>query len=255
MNVPPLLTIGIISHGQNQLVSGLLECLERVEPGMTFQVVVIENLQDQLPLPIERFSFPIHYLKNNKIQGFAANHNKIFGLFGKDSEFFCVLNPDIRFDIDVFSLLLKTLQTGTPDIVAPFLFDSNGVAQDSFRELPNPFELVSRYTGLSKTKIFENDLPEIIFPVWIAGMFLLMPSKIFASLGGFDEKYRLYFEDVDFCLRARQSGYTLGVHKNIQVTHDSQRISHKNFRFLLIHIRSAIQFFTSRVYWNELISQ
>ena len=77
---------------------------------------------------------------------------------------------------------------------------------------------------------------------------MLMASETFRSLSGFDEKYHLYFEDVDFCARAKLAGLKLLVDTNVRVFHDAQRASRNNIIYLLWHIQSAIRFFTSSVY-------
>ena len=52
----------------------------------------------------------------------------------------------------------------------------------------------------------QTSVDGFIYPDWIAGIFLLMPKKIFEGLEGFDERYTLYFEDVEFCIRAGLEG-------------------------------------------------
>ena len=67
-----------------------------------------------------------------------------------------------------------------------------------------------------------------------------------------DEKYRLYFEDVDFCTRARLKGMKLLVDPQIQVRHDAQRSSRRKLYYLFLHTQSALRFFTSPVYRQAL---
>jgi N-acetylglucosaminyl-diphospho-decaprenol L-rhamnosyltransferase len=75
-----------------------------------------------------------------------------------------------------------------------------------------------------------------------------MPSAIYRQLGGLDERYRLYFEDVDFCTRAKLAGLKLLVEPGLRVQHDASRSSHRNFYYFLLHTRSALRFFSSAVY-------
>jgi GT2 family glycosyltransferase len=67
-----------------------------------------------------------------------------------------------------------------------------------------------------------------------------------------DERYRLYFEDVDFCTRARLKGMKLIVDSQAQVRHDARRSSRKSFYYLFLHTQSAVRFFTSPVYRQAL---
>ena len=79
-----------------------------------------------------------------------------------------------------------------------------------------------------------------------------MRSDTYRKLGGLNEKYRLYFEDVEFCTRARLAGLKLAVNTNVRVQHDAHRASRKKLIYLIWHIQSAIRFFTSPVYRKAL---
>jgi len=79
-------------------------------------------------------------------------------------------------------------------------------------------------------------------------MFWLMPSDVYRQLGGMDERYRLYFEDVDFCTRARLRGIKVLVDTQVQVRHDAQRSSRREVYYLFLHMQSAMRFFTSSIY-------
>ena len=79
-------------------------------------------------------------------------------------------------------------------------------------------------------------------------MFLLMRRDVFEALGGFDERYHLYFEDVDLGCRARLAGYRLVVRPECRIVHAAQRASRRSLRPLLQHTISAIRFFSSPVY-------
>jgi GT2 family glycosyltransferase len=83
-------------------------------------------------------------------------------------------------------------------------------------------------------------------------MFLLMCSESYRQLGGMDEKFFLYLEDVDFCTRARLRGMKILVDSNIRIIHEAKRSSRKSLKYLLLHLRSAVFFFTSSVYRQAL---
>ena len=93
-----------------------------------------------------------------------------------------------------------------------------------------------------------GSIPELIYPDWIAGIFLCMKSKVFEQLRGMDENYYLYFEDVDFSCRAHLAGIRPLLDTRVQAIHEAGRHSRKNFRYLLMHLRSAKRFFLSSTY-------
>lgn len=244
----PLISIVVVSHRQINLVERLLKSLVNHHPHHNFQVFVIENARNQPPITIQQPGLPIIYQKNNQPRSFSANVNSAYKQAAIASDYFCILNPDIEFFDEVFSELITALYTHQLDIIAPLMVDHNGYVQDAFRAIPTPWEIFFRFFNAKRRKVVLDELPLVIKPDWIAGMFMLMPTRVFRQVGGFDPRYRLYFEDVDFCLKARQKGFNIGVYKAVTVIHEAQRASHRNLFFLFQHILSAVKFFSSKVY-------
>jgi len=94
----------------------------------------------------------------------------------------------------------------------------------------------------------DPDVNGLIYPDWIAAMFWLIPSDVYRAMEGMDKKYKLYFEDVDFCTRAKLRGLKLAVDSRLYVQHNAQRSSRSNIYYFSLHVRSALRFFLSHVY-------
>lgn len=73
-------------------------------------------------------------------------------------------------------------------------------------------------------------------------MFMLFPRTVYEQLGGFDETYFLYYEDVDLCARLRKLGYRVGYCADVSVVHDARRASHSNLSYLRRHLASMARF-------------
>ncbi|NWF64498.1 MAG: glycosyltransferase [Chloroflexi bacterium] len=243
----PLITLSIVSHGDSDKIPRLLASLQACEPELSrFQIILTDNLQNDLPefntTPWES----LRLVRNKKKLGFAQNHNRAFEL--ARGQYFAILNPDLIFEKPVLSSLLNMLDAHNADLIAPQIVDEMGVIQDSYRPLPTPIELIQRrmpgYT-------FQPPLPDadgMIRPDWIAGMFWLWRSDSYRRLGGMDRRFRLYFEDVDMCTRARLRGMTIMVAPQVQVRHDARRSSRSSFYYLFLHAQSAMRFFLSSEY-------
>ena len=220
------------------------------KPKLNFHIVVIENVKNQPSIDPGECNFDFSYLQNETPLSLSENINKAFSYQKGEEEYFCVLNPDIVFQGEVFSTLISAMQKFQIDIIAPIIMDSKGKVQDSFRPVPTPIELILRYLRLKRTVYDLELLPPVIYPDWIGGMFMLMPTGLFEKVGGFNPTYKLYFEDVDFCLRAKQLGLSIGVLKKVRVLHDAQRSSRRIPAYFAKHVTSAIKFFRSDVYHN-----
>jgi GT2 family glycosyltransferase len=247
MKGQPLITLSIVSHGDADKIGHLLASLQKHEPDTgRFEIILTDNLGNNLPQFDPGPWESIRTIRSEQQGGFAYNHNRAFE--AAKGEYFAILNPDLIFENPVFDELLTSLQTHHADLIAPQIIDTNGIIQDSARSLPTPNELIRRRMPDYDSEGQELDANGFIHPDWIAAMFWLMGSDVYRQLGGMDERYRLYFEDVDFCTRARLKGMKIVVDTKAQVQHDAQRSSRKKLYYLFLHIQSAVRFFTSNVY-------
>jgi GT2 family glycosyltransferase len=249
----PLVTLSIVSHGDAGKIPSLLDSLHRFEGIDRLQVIITDNLENDVPEPNGFEWQSLTMVRNKKPLGFASNHNQAFQW--AKGRYYCILNPDVAFEQEIFPTLVKWLEIGRADIIAPLIVDQNAVPQDSYRNFPTPFEIIRRRLPGYRFIPPAADGAGLVEPDWIAGIFMLMRSETYLNIKGFDEKYRLYFEDVDFCARARLAGSKIMVDTNIRIQHNAHRASRKKPIYLLWHVRSAVRFFTSSVYIRAIQSK
>jgi GT2 family glycosyltransferase len=247
MSNQPLVTLSIVSHGDSKKIHALLVSLQKHERDTArFQLILTDNLKNELPTFDPSPWASLHVLRNKHPVGFAENHNKAFELV--QAKYFAVLNPDLIFTQPIFDRLIYRINNRQADLIAPQIIDEDGVIQDSFRSLPTPLGIIRRRLPMYRFQPIEPVADGLIYPDWIAAMFWLIPSNVYRTLEGMDKKYRLYFEDVDFCTRAKLQGLKLAVDSRLNIQHNAQRSSRSNIYFLSLHMHSAIRFFSSRVY-------
>jgi GT2 family glycosyltransferase len=247
VSAPPLISISIVSHGDADKIKRLLASLQSHElDTKRFQIILTDNLEKELPEFDPAPWASLQVLRNRVPLGFAHNHNNAFKI--AQGEWFAIINPDLVFQQPVFDRLLDRVQQDANTIIAPQMVDEAGQVQDSFRSLPSPWEIIRRRLPGYRFQSREPDRDGLIHPDWLAGMFLFMHQRIYHRLGGMDERYRLYFEDVDFCTRARLDGVRLRVDIRVQVRHEAQHSSRRKLLYLLLHTQSAVRFFVSPVY-------
>lgn len=161
--------------------------------------------------------------------GFAAGVNKGIKLaIKRGATEFLLLNPDCRITPDQ----VKTLSKTNGDIVAPVLtFRRNGVLIYDFGGKinwllgrPTHIERIDLAPQRSKDRNRECD--------YVSGACMLIRRPVIDRIGFFDERFFLYFEDADFCRRAKKAGLSVTVNPNVVVPHDitEHRASRDSFK-------------------------
>jgi len=236
-----LITISIVSHKQIALVDRLLAELVALRTSVALEVIVTLNTAEPVPTHWASFALPLRLLHNTCPKGFAANHNAAFA--AAQGRWFCVLNPDIRLPHDPFPVLLAELQRQATALVAPVVLNSSGAIEDSVRRFLTAGSLVRKLFGGNdgRYRFALGGAP--FLPDWVAGMFMLFDSEAFRAVGGFDEGFHLYYEDVDICARLWQAGYKVALHPGVSVVHEAQRTSRKSPRYMAWHLRSMVRYF------------
>lgn len=249
----PMVTISVVSHRQIDLVVELLANVRDYCKSDALELIVTLNLPENLPFTEQEYSVPVRVIRNTFPLGFGENHNQAF----KQSagRYFCVINPDIQFNQDPFPALLACLQDLSVGVIAPVVVGPNGEIDDSARRFPGPVKILCKALGGCRGSDYQIK-DEIVFPDWVAGMFMLFRREVFEKLGGFDERYFLYYEDVDLCARLRLSGYEVALCQEARVIHHAQRSSHRNLKYMKWHLTSMLRYFFSgpflKVCWLRL---
>ncbi len=225
----------------------LLADLDKYCGDSRFELILTLNLDEKLPFGWDEFSYPIQLVRNVAPLGFGANHNQAFKC--ARGQYFCVMNPDIRLNNNPFDALLACLGSATDGVAAPLVLNVEGGIEDSARRFPTPLKILCKVFGRCRGSDYAiTDAP--IYPDWVGGMFMLFPCKIFEILGGFDQGYFLYYEDVDICARLKLLGLTARVCPQARVVHHAQRSSHRNLTYMRWHLKSMLRFFVSPVFWR-----
>jgi GT2 family glycosyltransferase len=201
------------------------------------KIIITLNISESVNFPADDRIQVIH---NASPKGFGANHNQAFSFC--NSQFFCVLNPDISFGENSFPQLLQSSLDGI-GLVTPIVQNLDGVIEDSIRKFPSPVSILRRrlfgyQDGYNYAQGDANFYPE-----WVGGMCMLFKSSAYSGIGGFDEAYFMYVEDVDICTRLWKAGYKVLVCPSAVVFHDARRASRKNLQHLRWHISGLLRYF------------
>jgi N-acetylglucosaminyl-diphospho-decaprenol L-rhamnosyltransferase len=230
-----LIAVSIVSHGHGDMVGRLVGQLLAFPE--VAQIILTLNVPESVALPDDA---RVTVIGNAEPKGFGANHNAAFGVCTQT--FFCPLNPDIEFDRNPFPVLSAALGDDRVALVAPLVRSPDGKIEDSMRRFPTPGSLLLKALGGSDGRYPVRQDQADFAPEWVAGMFMLFRSRDFHDLGGFDEHFFLYYEDVDICARVWQKGMKVLACPRGCVIHDAQRESRRSPRHLRWHLTSMARF-------------
>ncbi len=244
--VMPAVTVSVVSHGHGEQVMQLLAKLDALCLLHVGHVVLTINVPEPALVAQAQarpWGFELTMLQNPQPRGFGANHNAAFR--HSTLACFCVLNPDIDFDTDPFADLVCKLADPQAGCSFPVQVNQAGQLQDHARSVPSPAALLARYNPFGRVR--QATTP----PDWVNGAFMLFRASVYRRLGGFDERYFMYCEDVDICLRLQLAGLRL-LRSRVKVTHAAQRSSRANLRHLAWHVASLLRLWTSAPYRSFL---
>lgn len=246
----PLVSISIVSHGQGNLAAMALSDLARIGDSARVEVVLTLNIPEQLPFSIEDFPYSLTIIKNDVAKGFGANHNAAFR--GMTCKWFCVLNPDVRLPSNPFAVLVNEIERYQAAVIAPAALSPTGQLEDSIRRFPTPFSLTKKMLGQADGRYSFAVGDETFAADWVGGMFMLFRAEDYRRVGGFDEGFFLYYEDVDICARLWRAGCRVMATPKAQVIHDARRASRRNVRYMWWHAASIARYLGK--YWLRLPS-
>lgn len=235
--------LSVVSHGQRALVQGLLDELSARRYGSVAQVVLTLNLPEAPPQPPPGgWPFELIVHRAERPAGFSANHNRAAAL--ADTEFLCIINPDIRFPLvegDPFSPLAAAAVTEGVGLAYPLQIRPDGTPLDHERAYPTPWALLKRH--LFQAREHRVD--------WVNGACMVVLRSRYVAMGGLDERFRMYCEDVEWCLRLQSLGLRL-VRVPVTVVHATQRASRRSLAHMIWHFGSLFRLWRDPRFWRAV---
>jgi len=195
----------------------------------------------------------IEYKFNASNIGFGAAHNIGMKLaISEGSDYHLILNPDIYFKPSVIESLVSKMKTDSfIGLIMPKIVYPNGETQYLCKLLATPFDLlVRRFIPLKSIVERRNEKYEFRFSDYnsemvvpsLSGCFMFVRVSILKEVGGFDERYFMYLEDLDLCRRIGEVSRTV-FYPKVVVTHSYEKGSYKSKKLLWFHISSAVKYF------------
>jgi len=222
-----VVSIVIVNFNTRDLLRSCLNTIPLGAKDLSHEVIVVDNGSTDGSAEMIKTHFPqVKMLKNEENLGFSRASN--LGAATSRGDALLFLNSDTLVREKAISLLYDTLMTAEDiGIVGPKIVNPKGVPTRSymrFLTLPMLFagsEKLSRFINVEKFRLHfdQYDFSRLREVPWVSGACLMIKSKIFTEIGGFDEGYFFYCEDMDLCLQAQRRGYRVIFNPQAEIVH------------------------------------
>jgi N-acetylglucosaminyl-diphospho-decaprenol L-rhamnosyltransferase len=248
----------VVDHDAGVLLDG---CVRSLLVDGAAPVVVVENgspgssaaaLAELLSEP----ATPLRFVNPGRNLGFGAGVNRGLAVLAGESpppEWVLASNPDLMVHPGSLSALKEALETHPAwAVVGPRIYTGEGEVYPSVRRFPSFIDaaghaLLALFNPDNPfTRRYNPGAPEgdvVVGAGWVSGSCLLARRRALEELGGFDEAYFMYAEDMDLCWRAHHAGWGVGFAGTAAVTHvQGVSTARHPYRMMFAHHRSALRF-------------
>lgn len=211
------LSVIILNYNVRYFLEQCILSVQEAIQGLDAEIIVVDNNSpdDSCMMIKERFPEVI-LLENKENVGFPKGNN--MGVEKAKGEYICILNPDTVVAEDTFNKILAFAQTKTDlGIIGCKLIDGTGhFLPESKRGIPMPWVAFTKVFGLYKMApasnkfgryyaghVTENQTGKVDV---LVGAFMVLKKELYKEIGGFDERYFMYGEDIDFSYAVLKKG-------------------------------------------------
>ncbi|TSC92007.1 MAG: putative glycosyltransferase [Parcubacteria group bacterium Licking1014_17] len=258
----PKVSIIIVHYRVPELLKLNLKSIENTLKGFDYETIVVDWGAIRKTADMIKEGFPnVRYLPFKENNGYAKGVNT--GAENARGEYLLFLNPDIILKENSVQKMVRYMEEH-PDIgiLGPKLLGFDGLIQHSYFRFYKPITVIlRRLSWLAKIfnlrRVIDNFLMldtnpnKIQTPDWLMGSVLMVSRQALNKVGKMDERFFMYFEDVDWCRRFWQNGYKVVYYPEAVMYHYHQRESYSGWGPLDVfvnrttrrHIKSGFKYF------------
>jgi GT2 family glycosyltransferase len=250
-----LVDISIVALNQRRDLERLLPTLSEGFDNSVARILLLDNRSTDGTHEYIASRYPnVYYLFNNKVTGYGGNHN--LNIKRSSAKYVLILNADIVVRFADLMRLVNHMQIDDSVVLATGRISGpDGAVQGLVKRPPTLAILVARLLGFplrlplvrrmneryeTRDLGYDKDRDVEI----VSGAFMVADTAALRVVGGFDERYFMYFEDFDLCMRIRQYG-RVRFFSDVQAIHLWHRDAHKSIRHMGWFLKSAARFFVT----------
>ena len=247
------LAVVVVNHNAGDFLPLCISTIHAAAGDLDLDVVLVDNASTDGSTELVARAHPsLRVFENRVNRGFAAAANQ--GVRATTAPFVLLLNPDAEITGGSLASLVKVAaDRPRAAVVGPLVRNSDGSLQASARKVPGLLESLGHaflgpfvpnnrfsraYTMAEWDRSSEREVE------WVSGCAMLVRREAFDAVGGFDEGYFMYVEDVDICTRLRKVGWSVLFCPELEVVHETGVSARKQSRRLAFeHSRSIYRYF------------
>ncbi|MBP3939198.1 MAG: glycosyltransferase family 2 protein [Clostridia bacterium] len=244
-----MVTGSIVTFNNMSTIDTALKTLFEFTKDVDFKLFVVDNNSTDGTVEHIKANYPqVEVIEHKKNVGFGAGHNVAINLI--DSKYHVVINPDIVFVENSIKKMVEYLDANEDiGILSPKICYPNGKEQILGKKYPHlKYIFASRFRGdepsdlLKEYAMLDRDLSKPTDIDNATGCFMMFRTSVLKKIGGFDERYFMYFEDADITREAQKISRVV-YYPDTVVSHMWNRDSKHNYKLLAIHIHSMLKYY------------
>ena len=247
----PTLSIIIVSWNVCELLRACLRSILDGRGDLPLEIIVVDSGSKDGSVEMIRETFPVvKLIARSDNVGFPKGNN--LGLAQASGQYLLLLNPDTEIVGDALTTMIDYMEQH-PRIGAlgPQLLNPDGTVQSSRRRFPTLMTAFFESTwlqGMAPQKLLRDyyvlDVSdeETAMVDWVTGACLLTRCEIYKQVGGLDEDYFMYSEELDWCRRIKDAGWDIVYSPTAQVLHhvgksSEQAVTHRHINYQRAKLR------------------
>ncbi len=264
MTLQPRISVIIVNYNVKEYLEQALLSLQRALRDIPHEIFVVDNASVDGSVAHIRARFrKVIILENGENVGFGRANN--MALAQARGEFVVLINPDTVVQEDTFEKLLAFFaETPAAGAATCKIINPDGsFSVDCRHNIPTPLDALWKVLGLGRlfprSRIFARyNLtyldPDQTYPVpAISGSFMMIRKSLLDKIGGFDEQFFMYCEDIDLCHRINQNGAKIYYVPTTQIIHYKGESTKKNNIDYVITFNKALYQFFEKHYARKIL--
>jgi hypothetical protein len=220
------LSIVIVNFNTKDLLAQCLDSLYSTVRKYEFEIIVVDNNSYDDSVNMIKNKYPeVYLIENKKNVGFACANNQ--GMQVGKGDYFLLLNPDTIVCEDTIDKIVDFMESNPKiGVMGPKVLNKDGTIQPtSCGNFPTLLRVFLWQVGLRVNIKYITSNPWYLSPTqtkevdWVSGVCMLIRKKILEEIGFLDESFFSYFEDTDFCYRARKKGWDVYYFDEAKIIH------------------------------------